>query len=75
VTVHDVTCCGIVGRDVAVTATLPVSPATAAESVDTGVIGYRQPVPWTQERPYVFGDTARARGTIGEKHVIIFQSV
>lgn len=29
-TVHDVTCRGIVGRDVAVTATLPVSPAAAA---------------------------------------------
>ena len=158
VTVHDVTCRGIVGRDVAVTATLPVSPAAAAvraslptdgeaaggwqrlaalavqaetvgavltadewllaagialgldyldvtvvaaESVGTGAIavltqtwvttqmpgeriadrvgygicgdavteatlGYRQPVPWTQERPYVFGDTARARGTISE---------
>lgn len=29
-TVHGVTCRGIVGRDVAVTATLPVSPAAAA---------------------------------------------
>ena len=34
------------------------------DAVTEATLGYRQPVPWTQERPYVFGDTARARGTI-----------
>jgi|GEM_PF-5577791 len=30
-------------------------------------LGYAQPTAWTHERPYVFGDTARAREAIGNR--------